>query len=108
MKDLNLILVDPKAELCAAFQERFSGLPNVRVVQHNTRSARSITIVACPGLGTATGRVPFREAARQMALAYEHFVKPPIYLEWGLARQRQDEVRYGGDLGFMLSPDTGP
>ena len=26
-------------------------------------------------------------------------------LDWGVAQQRQLEVRYGGDLGFMLSAD---
>ena len=77
------------------------------VRQHNARSDRRITIVACPGLGTATGRVPVGEAARQMALAYEHFVSPPTQIDWGLAQQRQIEVRYGGDLGFMLSADPG-
>jgi len=75
------------------------------VRQHNATSEREIAIVACPGLGTATGRVPVREADRQMALAYEHFVRPPSYLDWGLAQQRQLEVRNGGDLGFMLSAD---
>jgi O-acetyl-ADP-ribose deacetylase (regulator of RNase III) len=208
MRDLDLVLVDPKAEMCTAFQERFAGLPNVTVVhgrfehlpkfdcmvsaansfglmdgevdaaitrlfgyalqervqrrildeflgeqpvgtslivethhpahpfvahtptmrvemdiahtdhaylamwamllavrRHNARAERPIAIVACPGLGTATGRVPFREAARQMASAYAHVVKPPSALDWTLAGQRQAEVRYGGDLGFLLSPD---
>jgi O-acetyl-ADP-ribose deacetylase (regulator of RNase III) len=72
------------------------------VRRHNLTSATPIGIVACPGLGTATGRVPFREAARQMALAYEHFLKPPSVLDWDLAGRRQSAVRYGGDLGFML------
>src|SRR6185369_9519562 len=34
------------------------------VRRHNLTSATPIRRVACPGLGTATGRVPFREAAR--------------------------------------------
>ena len=76
------------------------------VRRHNLYSQRPITIVACPGLGTATGRVPYREAARQMALAYEHFLKPPTHLDWELAGQRQAEIRYGGDLGFLFPPDT--
>lgn len=76
------------------------------VRRHNRSSERPIGIVACPGLGTATGRVPYREAARQMALAYGHFLKPPTSLDWTLAGQRQAEVRYGGDLGFLL-PDSG-
>jgi O-acetyl-ADP-ribose deacetylase (regulator of RNase III) len=208
MRELDLVLIDPKRELCAAFQERFAGLPRVEIVcgrfeplpafdcmvsaansfglmdggvdaaitqffgyalqdrvqrrileeflgeqpvgtslivetrhprhpfvahtptmrvpmhiahtdhayvamwamllavrRHNLTSATPIGIVACPGLGTATGRVPFREAARQMALAYEHYLKPPSVLDWDLAGRRQSAVRYGGDLGFMLPGD---
>ena len=207
MHALSLVLVDPKREMCAAFQERFAGFPNVEVVhgrfeqlaafdcmvsaansfglmdggvdaaitrffgdalpqrvqrrildefmgeqpvgtslivetlharhpfiahtptmrvpmdiahtdhpylamwamllavrRHNLGAERPIALVACPGLGTATGRVPFREAARQMALAYGHFLRPPTSLDWNLATGRQRDVRYGGDLGLMLPP----
>ena len=74
------------------------------VRRHNLTSERPIEIVACPGLGTATGRVPPAEAARQMALAYAHFVKPPTSIDWTLAGQRQAAIRYGGDLGLLLPP----
>ena len=74
------------------------------VRRHNLTSERRISIVACPGLGTATGRVPPAEAARQMALPYEHFVKPPTSIDWTLAGQRQAAIRYGGDLGLLLPP----
>lgn len=70
------------------------------VRQHNLKAEKQIKIVACPGLGTATGHVPFRQAARQMALAYEHFLHPPDDLDWRFAEQRQEKIRYGGDLGF--------
>jgi O-acetyl-ADP-ribose deacetylase (regulator of RNase III) len=201
MRALTPVLVDPKPEMCAAFRERFAGLPNVEVVhgrfeqlpafdcmvsaansfglmdggvtqffgyglqervqrriiddfmgeqpvgtslivetlharhpfiahtptmrvpmdiahtdhpylamwamllavrRHNLGTERPIEVVACPGLGTATGRVPVREAARQMALAYGHFLRPPTSLDWDLAGRRQSSVRYGGDLGLML------
>jgi O-acetyl-ADP-ribose deacetylase (regulator of RNase III) len=208
MKDLQLILVDPKPSLCDAFRDRFDGLPNVQIVvgkfeqlqhfdcmvsaansfglmdggvdaaivqffgyeleervqkrilaeflgeqpvgtsiivetnhpkhpyiahtptmrvpmdiartdhvylamwsmllavrQHNLKSNKQIEIVACPGLGTATGHVPYRQAARQMALAYENFLKPPDYLDWRFAEQRQEKIRYGGDMGLMFPPD---
>jgi O-acetyl-ADP-ribose deacetylase (regulator of RNase III) len=74
------------------------------VRRHNLTSERRIGIVACPGLGTATGRVPPAEAARQMALAYAHFVKPPTSIDWTLAGERQAAIRYGGDLGLLLPP----
>jgi O-acetyl-ADP-ribose deacetylase (regulator of RNase III) len=75
------------------------------VRQHNLKAGPQIEIVACPGLGTLTGHVPLREAARQMALAYEHFLDPPAYLDWRFADKRQERIRYGGDMGFMLPPE---
>jgi O-acetyl-ADP-ribose deacetylase (regulator of RNase III) len=75
------------------------------VRQHNNTQERTINIVACPGLGTLTGRVPFREAARQMALAYKNFLNPPPYINWGFAGARQSDVRYGGDDGFHFPPE---
>jgi len=70
------------------------------VQRHNENATPRIEIVACPGLGTATGRVSPAEAARQMALAYRYFLDPPTRIDWTMARARQDEVWYGGDIGF--------
>ncbi|MCP4367197.1 MAG: phage tail protein [Deltaproteobacteria bacterium] len=75
------------------------------VRKHNSSEQSPIKIVACPGLGTATGKVPVNEAARQMALAYTHFLKPPRYIDWRLADDRQGKIRYGGDMGFHFPPD---
>src|SRR5262245_11343530 len=55
------------------------------VRQHNLAGKRQIKTVACPGLGTATGRMPFGEAARQMAAAYRHFLSPPNVISWPYA-----------------------
>jgi O-acetyl-ADP-ribose deacetylase (regulator of RNase III) len=78
------------------------------VHRHNLNSERPIEIVACPGLGTGTGRMPYREAARQMALAYRHFLNPPKVITWQFAAQRQDAVRTGGDIGLMMPPGIRP
>jgi O-acetyl-ADP-ribose deacetylase (regulator of RNase III) len=75
------------------------------VRQHNFKSDKKINMIACPGLGTATGHVPYRQAARQMALAYEHFLNPPSNLDWRFADKRQAKIRYGGDMGFHFPPD---
>jgi O-acetyl-ADP-ribose deacetylase (regulator of RNase III) len=75
------------------------------VRQHNLKSEKQINVVACPGLGTATGHVPYQQAARQMALAYEHFLKPPSHIDWHLADKRQERIRYGGDMGFHIPPN---
>jgi O-acetyl-ADP-ribose deacetylase (regulator of RNase III) len=67
------------------------------IAQHNQSEQPPIRIIACPGLGTATGRVPAAEAARQMAAAYRHFLNPPVRISWDYAHDRQQAVRYGGD-----------
>lgn len=71
------------------------------VRHHNLQCDRRIESVACPGLGTGVGQVPFREAARQMALAYRHFLHPPTRIGWPFATKRQEAIRVGGDLGLM-------
>ncbi len=54
-----------------------------------------IKVVACPGLGTATGRMPAKEAARQMALAYQTVLSPPQRINWDFASKRQQAIKYG-------------
>lgn len=76
------------------------------VREHNRRHERKIRLVACPGMGTGAGHVPYAEAARQMSLAYRNFLKPPQHIDWDLAMDRQLEIRYGGDLGCHFPPET--
>jgi O-acetyl-ADP-ribose deacetylase (regulator of RNase III) len=64
---------------------------------HNRTSGRPVRKVACPGLGTATGRTPANEAARQMAAAWRHFLSPPRRISWPYAITRQQAVGFGGD-----------
>ena len=73
------------------------------VRQYNSTKSQKIQTIACPGLGTATGQVPFDEAARQMALAYKNSLEPPTYISWRYADNRQKKVGRGGDMGLLLS-----
>ena len=75
------------------------------VRKFNQSANRSIEVIACPGLGTGYGRVPFTEAARQMALAYKNFLNPPIMLVAGFARERQRNIRFGGYDGLNIPMD---
>jgi O-acetyl-ADP-ribose deacetylase (regulator of RNase III) len=68
------------------------------VRRHNRGSAAKIRKLACPGLGTATGRVAPDEAARQMALAYGWYVRPATVIDWPTAEGRQAMIARGGDL----------
>jgi O-acetyl-ADP-ribose deacetylase (regulator of RNase III) len=64
----------------------------IAVRQHNRTADQHIRIIACPGLGTATGHVLFQEAARQMALAYRYFLDPPDAINWVYAGDRQAQI----------------
>jgi O-acetyl-ADP-ribose deacetylase (regulator of RNase III) len=65
---------------------------------HNREASRRIQTIACPGLGTATGRMPAREAARQMASAYRWYRNRPTTITWPYAEIRQGTIGRGGDL----------
>ena len=56
-----------------------------------------IRVVVCPGLGTATGRMPVEEAARQMALAYRYHLDPPRAISWPYAAARNRNIISGDD-----------
>lgn len=73
------------------------------VGQHNLQGQSHIAKIACPGLGTGTGEVPFDEAARQMALAYQNFLNPPRQIDWRYADERQKQIGRGGDMNFIMN-----
>ncbi|MDZ8263591.1 macro domain-containing protein [Nostoc sp. ChiQUE01b] len=68
------------------------------VRHHNQHAKQKINTIACPGLGTGIGRVPYTEAARQMALAYDHFLYPPKHLNCIVAAERQLQIWEGGEF----------
>src|SRR5262245_51412039 len=70
------------------------------VHRHNRSESRKIESLACPGLGTGTGGMDLTEAALQLRLAYEHYLRPPQHLNPSVAQQRHDRVYYGGRWGF--------
>ena len=61
------------------------------VKNFNAESER-ISVVLCPGLGTATGRVPFEIAAAQMELAYRYFRNPIQHIDWETAARISREI----------------
>jgi O-acetyl-ADP-ribose deacetylase (regulator of RNase III) len=63
---------------------------------HNQSSESTIEVAAFPAMGTGFGGVPFAEAARQMAVAYRHYLEPPHRLDWDFVAQRQRAICYDG------------
>jgi len=79
------------SETANVYQAMLSML--VAVHHHNQRQPQNaIRTLACPGLGTQTGRVPGAKAARQMALAYECFLRPTLMIDWEYATKRNLDV----------------
>jgi O-acetyl-ADP-ribose deacetylase (regulator of RNase III) len=64
---------------------------------HNVASDHKIETVAFPAMGTGFGGVPFREAARQMAAAYRHYLSPPHRIDWDFVVERQKMICYDGN-----------
>jgi O-acetyl-ADP-ribose deacetylase (regulator of RNase III) len=68
---------------------------------HNRASEHKIEVGVFPAMGTGFGGVPFGEAARQMAVAYRHYLEPPHTLDWDFVAQRQKAIHY--DAGKQVS-----
>ncbi len=66
------------------------------VHQHNVREDRKIKIVAFPAFGAGFGGVSYSEAARQMAVAYHHYLNPPHRIDWDWVAGRQQAICYDG------------
>jgi O-acetyl-ADP-ribose deacetylase (regulator of RNase III) len=68
--------------------------------RHNRSEPQKINSLACPGLGTGTGGMDHLEAALQLRLAYEHYRRPPQFINPSVAQQRHEKIYYGGRWGF--------
>lgn len=69
----------------------------LQAVKQFNNEGTKIQTVLCPGLGTATGRVPFEEAARQMELVYRFYKNPPQTINWKSAIMRHRSI-VAGDI----------
>jgi O-acetyl-ADP-ribose deacetylase (regulator of RNase III) len=67
----------------------------LQAVKQFNSGTNKIQTILCPGLGTATGRMPFEEAARQMELAYRFYKNPPQTINWKSAITRHRSIVAG-------------
>jgi O-acetyl-ADP-ribose deacetylase (regulator of RNase III) len=65
--------------------------------RYNLASDEKIRLVGMPAMGAGFDNVPFREAARQMAVACENFLHPPAALDWDAIIERHKRLSYDGD-----------
>ena len=68
---------------------------------HNRVSQQKIEVAVFPAMGTGFGGMPYDEAARQMAVAYRHYLDPPHRLDWDFVVERQKAIQY--DNGKQVS-----
>lgn len=61
---------------------------------HNQTGDRRIEVVAFPAMGAGFGGVPYAEVARQMAVAYDHYLHPPVRLDWDFVAAREKAIAY--------------
>ncbi len=66
------------------------------VYRHNVANEEKIDSVAFPAMGAGFGGVPYSEVARQMAVAYKHFLYPPHRFDWDMVANRQRAIAYDG------------
>ncbi|WP_378184156.1 macro domain-containing protein [Aquimarina sp. SS2-1] len=64
----------------------------IAVANYNKNHEIRIEKVLCPGMGTATGRMPAKEAARQMFIAYKNFMNPTTNMNWKNLNNRHQEI----------------
>jgi len=67
------------------------------VYQHNVRQTderQKINTVVFPAMGAGFGNVPYKEVARQMAVAYAHYLSPPHRMNWDTVIGRQKAIAY--------------
>lgn len=66
------------------------------VYQHNITSEQQIESVVFPAMGAGFGGVPYGEVARQMSVAYQHYLDPPHRMDWDTVINRQKAICYDG------------
>lgn len=69
------------------------------VYRHNAAlpAAERIRQIVFPAMGAGFGGVPYREVARQMAAAYDHYLSPPHRMDWDTVVRRERTICYDGE-----------
>lgn len=68
----------------------------IAVYQHKASQESPIESVVFPAMGAGFGGVPYTEVARQMSVAYRHYLNPPHRMNWDMVANRQRAIHYDG------------
>ena len=66
----------------------------IAVYRHEAQGLADIETVVFPAMGAGFGGVPFDEVARQMSVAYRHYLSPPHRMDWDMVADRQRSIHY--------------
>jgi O-acetyl-ADP-ribose deacetylase (regulator of RNase III) len=69
----------------------------IAIYRHKATVEVPIETVVFPAMGAGFGGVPFSEVARQMAVAYRHYLNPPSRMDWDMVARRQKAIHYDGN-----------
>jgi O-acetyl-ADP-ribose deacetylase (regulator of RNase III) len=64
------------------------------IYRHNVQNESEINSVVFPAMGAGFGGVPFTEVARQMSVAYRHYLNPPHKMDWDMVINREKLITY--------------
>jgi O-acetyl-ADP-ribose deacetylase (regulator of RNase III) len=66
------------------------------VYRHNASAEQDQRIrqIVFPAMGAGFGAVPYSEVARQMAVAYDHYLHPPHRMDWDMVTGREKSIAY--------------
>ena len=67
------------------------------VYHFKVKNESPLKTVVFPAMGAGFGGVPYSEVARQMAVAYRHYLNPPHRMNWDLVAMRQKSIHYDGN-----------
>ena len=73
----------------------------ISVYRHKATRETPIETVVFPAMGAGFGGVPYGEVARQMAVAYRHYLQPPPRMNWEMVAARQRAIQYDGDQSVV-------
>ena len=69
--------------------------------RYNVEHDGELKTLVFPAMGTGFGQMEFDESARQMAVAYAHYLRPPAHPTWDGLIARERRICYDGDLRVL-------
>jgi len=88
----NIVRTDNVYQAMKAMLIEVQKFNNIVDVNDKYPDLNRINTVACTGLGTFCGEIPYKRAAKEMRLAYDNVMNPPTVLDWDFAVKRNSEI----------------